>query len=310
MKRSNFALGLGVSIVGHAALLLWLRGGTAATAPVPAPAPAPPMPIQIASVDPRQLLPLEPLPAPPEAPPPSPPSPPPPSPPVAPTPQTQAVAGSLPLPLERVVEPPPAARAEPPPPPEPRKSAPALARRDTAPPVPSPGPVAAKPPDPVEPVSEPVPDEEPAPVSGRGQGEFVPPLRVHWKDARELISVARTLGMRLAAVDSRGEIIGEIALSDSPGLKTWGGLPYGYSNRVRMLSPSIFSSPLEGAAEIREIWVFVPSDRDRAMVEAQKRAVQRAGARMEDVAAVDGRFVRAANGSYRLDITNIRWRNG
>ena len=140
----------------------------------------------------------------------------------------------------------------------------------------------------------------------------MPPLRVHWTDAGELVSVARALGMRLAAVDGRGRIVGEIALSDTPHLKAWAGLPYGYSNRVRMLSPSIFESQVDlgGGPGIREIWVFVPSDRDRAMVDAQKRAVQRTGATLEDVWAVDGRFVRAANGSYRLDITNIRWRKG
>jgi hypothetical protein len=144
-----------------------------------------------------------------------------------------------------------------------------------------------------------------------GTGDFTPPLRVHWRNARELVTVARTLGMRLAAVDDRGDIIGEVALTDPPSLKAWHGLPYGYSNRVRMLSPSIFSSRIGDAegVQVREIWVFVPADRDRAMVNAQKEAVRRAGARLEDVTSVDGQFVRAANGSYRLDITNIRWRN-
>ncbi len=119
--------------------------------------------------------------------------------------------------------------------------------------------------------------------------------------------------MRLAAVNRGGDIIGEIALADPPGLRKWNGLPYGYSNRVRMLSPSIFSPTIGDVAagtEVHSIWVFVPSDRDRAMVAAQNEAVRRAGARLEDVASVDGQFVRAANGSYRLDITRIRWRNG
>ncbi len=297
MKRSNFVLGLGVSLLGHAALLLWLFAGTAAAPP--APSRPQPTPIQIASVDPAEKLPLDPLAPAPETSSPPAPAHPAPEPLVAPPPT-----------LERVAEPPPARRAEPPPRPRPRDPpAHALARRDPPEPAPTPDAVAAAAPDPFEGLYESVPDDDkPPPMSGRGEGEAVPPLRVHWTDARELVSVARALGMRLAAVDDRGEIIGEIALSDTPGLKPWSGLPYGYSNRVRMLSPSIFSTRLE--ADIREIWVFVPSDRDRAMVEAQRRAVERAGARLQDVAAVDGRFVRAANGSYRLDITNIRWRNG
>ncbi len=325
MKRSNFVIGLGLSIVLHATLLYMLTGGPTPPAPQP-PSPPAVTPIQIASIDPQDKLPIEPVVA--EAPP------------TITTPQTTDAAletpvpapaprqkpVSAPLPLERVVEPPreapqrlaslPEPAEAPPtrPRPEPATAASTLARRDeptalAEPALPEPAPRRHELPSTPAPV---VDRARPAGHELEGTGDFTPPLRVHWRDARELVTVARTLGMRLAAVDGRGDIIGEVALTQPPSLKAWHGLPYGYSNRVRMLSPSIFSSRIGDAAgvQVSEIWVFVPSDRDRAMVEAQKEAVRRAGARLEDVSSVDGQFVRAANGSYRLDITSIRWRNG
>jgi len=278
VRRSNFIIGLGLSAVLHGALLYLLLGGSP---PAPSPPVSPPTvtPIQIASV--QEKLPLDPVPvaAPQAAPPPVEPAP------------------AQTLPLEQVVQPPPSS---------PKRLASLSEDADTAPPRPRPEPTrTASVPAPTEAVVDSVRILD-------GTGDFTPPLRVHWRDARELIKVARTLGMRLAAVDRGGDIIGEITLADPPGLRKWNGLPYGYSNRVRMLSPSIFSPTIGDVAgtEIHSIWVFVPSDRDRAMVAAQNEAVRRAGARLEDVVSVDGQFVRAANGSYRLDITNIRWRNG
>ena len=299
MKRSNFVIGLGLSVVLHAALLYMLLGGSTPSAPTPA-SPAV-MPIQIASIDPQDKLPIEqvetePLP-------------------MITTPETtdpsRETPVPAPLPLERVVEP---ARGAP----QRLASLPEVTEESAARPSPGPAAVASTPTAPVErvtAVSEPAPVVDHARPPGHqleGTGDLTPPLRVHWRNARELVTVARTLGMRLAAVDGHGDIIGEVALTDPPSLKAWHGLPYGYSNRVRMLSPSIFSSRIGDAdgVQVREIWVFVPTDRDRAMVDAQKEAVRRAGARLEDVTSVDGQFVRAANGSYRLNITNIRWRNG
>ena len=296
IKRSNFVVGLGASVVLHGLLVaVLLRIPSSPRQPTP-----PPIPIQIASVDPDQKIPLDPLPADP-----------------APAP--------LPAAEPALVKPPPAPDPAPPPVPE---LAPPPVPEPAPPPVPDPAPVVppltpAPPPDrlarrtaqpdlALELVHTPVPREPqvPDPASdGRmppdGDSEYVPPLRVHWRDASELVSVARTLGMRLAAVDAHGAILGEIDLSSRPSLKRWQGLPSGYSNRVRMLSPSIFSTNL-GNGDVREIWVFVPADRDRVMVQAQKSAVLKTGARLADVQYVDGRFVRAANGSYRLDITNIR----
>lgn len=287
MKRSNFVVGLGLSAVLHGAGLYVLLGHSSPAAAPPPPGAPPATPVQIAAIDPLQKLPLDPV------------QPPPPPPEPEPEP--------APLPLERVVEPPPVAQQR-------LASLPEAAPTASARPQPEIARAAATPPptQPPDVPSEPVVDSvrtQGAPLEGTG--DFTPPLRVHWRDAGELIRVARTLGMRLAAVNLSGDIVGEVVLTDPPALKKWRGLPYGYSNRVRMLSPSIFSARIGGAAgeEVGEIWVFVPSDRDRAMVEAQKEAVRRAGARVEDVASVDAQFVRAANGSYRLDITNIRWRN-
>ena len=285
MKRSNFVVGLGLSAVLHGAALYVLLGySSPAAAPPPPNAPSI-TPVQIAAIDPQERLPLQPVPTPP--------------------PESEPEPAQLPL--ERVVEPPPAGQQRLASLPEATPPATARPRPEHARAAATPAPVA-----PVDVPSEPVVDSvrtQGTPLEGTG--DFTPPLRVHWRDAGELIRVARTLGMRLAAVNRGGDIVGEVVLTDPPALKKWHGLPYGYSNRVRMLSPSIFSARIGGAGgePVGEIWVFVPSDRDRAMVEAQRKAVRRAGARFEDVASVDGQFVRAANGSYRLDITNIRWRN-
>ena len=318
MKRSNFIIGLGLSVVLHGALLYMLLGSS--THPAPTPASPAATPIQIASIDPRDKLPITPVATEPV--------------PMITTPQTtdapleapqlppRSKPVPAPLPLERVVEPTRGA-------PQRLASLTEPAERPVARPAPEPAAAATRiPAPPVErtaALDKPDPQRPDAPLTPapvvdharpvghvlEGTGDFTPPLRVHWRNARELVAVARTLGMRLAAVDDRGDIIGEVALTDPPSLKAWHGLPYGYSNRVRMLSPSIFSSRIGDAdgVQVREIWVFVPADRDRAMVNAQNEAVRRAGARLEDVTSVDGKFVRAANGSYRLDITNIRWRN-
>lgn len=322
IRRSNFVLGVGASVVLHAIVLAALLGAPGVMSqPVVTPQRA--APIQIASVDPDKAVPLDPLPTDP-APVPEPPAPEPP----APEPQPQPALTPTPLPTpppqpDPVTppkpEPPPQSlvrsQAEPPPPrapdptPEPPPAAPeSEAVTAAAPPQPAATQDTAALARAAAPAAAPQEPDRDGRMPGDGDAQYVPPLRVHWRDADELISVARTLGMRLAAIDARGDIIGEIDLSSRPGLKQWQGLPYGYSNRVRMLSPSIFSTtlPSAGGADIREIWVFVPADRDRAMVEAQRSAVQRAGARPQDVRYVDGRFVRAANGSYRLDITGIR----
>lgn len=297
MRRSNFALGIGASVVLHAVLLLLLRGQGRSGPPPASPPPA--MPIQIVSVDPDERVPLDPLPEDPllEDPPPKDPPP------------------SDPLPLVPLLEPYSAPRA--------------VTHRKAAPTLPVVEPVAAPPvelapePQPPAPIAETTENDfEPLSVGRAGHAaddgasEVVPPLRVHWQDAAELLSVARALGMRLAAVDRHRNIIAEIDLNDPPALKRWQGVPYGYSNRVRMLSPSIFWGPLSGGLSdqsevgIHEVWIFVPSDRDRAMIDSQNAAVRRLGLRPQDVLYVDGRFVRSANGLFRLDITNIAPRRG
>ena len=301
MRGSNFVVGLGLSAVLHGVALYVLLGHSSPPAAAQQASGPPVTPVQIAAIDPQEKLPLEPV----ELQPPPVPVP-------APAPEPE-LPSPAPLPLERVVEPqrlaslPDAAQTAP------ARPRPEIARAAATPaPALGPAPPPAPPAPPVDEPSGPVVDS--ARTQGNpveGTGDFTPPLRVHWRDAGELIRVARTLGMRLAAVNRAGDIVGEVVLTDPPALKKWHGLPYGYSNRVRMLSPSIFSARIGGAdgEEVGEIWVFVPSDRDRAMVEAQKDAVRRAGARVEDVVSVDGKFVRAANGSYRLDIINIRWRD-
>lgn len=294
MRGSNFVVGLGLSAVLHGVALYVLLGHSSPPAAAPPPSGPPVTPVQIAAIDPQEKLPLEPVEL---------------QPPPVPVPDPE-LPSPAPLPLERVVEPQRLASL-----PDAAQTAPARPQPEIARAAATPAPALGPAPPPAPPADEPPgPVVDSARMQGNpveGTGDFTPPLRVHWRDAGELIRVARTLGMRLAAVNRAGDIVGEVVLTDPPALKKWNGLPYGYSNRVRMLSPSIFSARIGGAdgEEVGEIWVFVPSDRDRAMVEAQKEAVRRAGARVEDVVSVDGKFVRAANGSYRLDITNIRWRD-
>jgi len=314
MKRSNFVFGLSASGVLHAGLLYLLLVRLPAPQPAPASPPPAPTPVQIATAQPPRPQPAE-LSDPP---------------PVVPTP--------MPL-TERVAAPPPrtgpqpsqapssaGALAQAAPPPSHAPSHAAASPRSPARPQARPAPAAT----PVEPVeSPPVETRQPAarstpdeavsrvddeaqqghPGSSAGDSDYVPPLRVHWSDADELIDVARSLGMRLFAVDGSGGIIGEITLTGQPQLGEWGGPPAGYSNRVRMLSPSIFEGTID-TSRIREVWVFVPASYDRAMISAQRSAVLRRGGRLEDVTHVDGHFVRAATGAWRLEITDIRWREG
>jgi hypothetical protein len=362
VRRSNYIAGFGLSAILHVLLVVLLvRGARSGPNAVPAPAPPVTTPVQIASVDPSELVPLAPMSS-------------------APTPDdgvtaeggeedeptvepmavepaaaepaprrvaaepserfADSVSAPPVAPAERVAMTPPAAHpivdSLPP-----RKPAPI----EPAPAEPTEHVLAEAAPDPAPFVSTPRPDvptslvghtairapstempasaaessnataSAPAARSASQEGDAVPPLRVYWGSASELLTVARALGMRLAAVNDDGDIIGEVDLSDRPALRAWPGLPFGYSNRVRMLSPSIFAAGIDRhgpapSAEIAEIWIFVPADRDRSMVREQRDAVRRAGVRPEDVVAVDGQFIRAIDGSYELRVTNVHARTG
>jgi hypothetical protein len=331
MKRSNYIIGIGASAVLHG-LILWTASGRSAAPAATPPPPATPTPVQIASLDPEpastpapppptpdsSLQPVAPVRAPatvepeprPEAPEPPPAAPAPLRDP-APTrteptpPERVAALPPTPVPVSRSTAAPPRVESVPPPATEP----PPRVRRNLVPAPPRwkdvPVPAAAAAPNPQ--ASRDLPG-----VTG-GTDDIaagLPPLRVHWTDAGELRAVARTLGMRLAAVDGQRTIVAEIDLSNESNLKSWQGLPSGYSNRVRMLSPSILPSRLGRAQGIavREIWLFIPQDHDRRMILSQRDALRRSGAQPRDVLAMDGRFVRTIDGTYRLEITGIRRR--
>lgn len=310
IRRASILVGIVLSAVIHGLLLFTLfsvAGSAATRAPAPRPAP-----IQIASVDP-QRLPID--------------LPPPPDQVVAPPAEALAPAAEPAKPA--AVEPVKPADAEPvrPAAAEPKAVPPAASAPREVPSEPRPAlPVTERVAAPARPARETRTDTSPAPQPAPprapprapapadhppgGDDDGVPPLRVHWNDASELIAVARALNMRLAAVNRRGDIVGEIDVTESPGLTSWRGLPAGYSNRVRMLSPSLFDSPLgpPGGPEIQEIWVFVPAARDRAMIEAQKVAARQAAVLPADVLYMDGRFVPSAGGSFELTITGVKRR--
>ena len=47
---------------------------------------------------------------------------------------------------------------------------------------------------------------------------------------------------------------------------------------------------------------------DDTALDAQRGAARRAGMSIDEVLVMDGRFVRSASGSYRLDVTQVRER--
>jgi len=137
--------------------------------------------------------------------------------------------------------------------------------------------------------------------------ESLPRLRILWSSPEELRSVARFFGMKVIALDSHGNILGQVSLEGVVRLEPSEGNLTGFSNRVRALPSDFFGQSLPRAArsEIRDFWVLVPAGVDARFLTIQEDAIRRRGLQPSEVAAVEARFTPAGRGRYSLVITDV-----
>jgi hypothetical protein len=203
---------------------------------------------------------------------------------------------------------------EPPPPPEPEPVPPPP---PPPPPEPEPEPKVPEPEPPAEDLTrlhEPPEPEEPAEQPGdtiarraeQIDEDTLPPLRIIWSSPQQLRTIAGQLGMRIVAVNSEGEVIGEIPSQGPLELTNFDGRLSRYSNRVRTLPRSFFGQNLQrdDGQVAAELWVLVPTGLDRRWIDLQKRAIATTGLPSRAVRAVEGQFAGRA-GAYELVVTRI-----
>ena len=204
---------------------------------------------------------------------------------------------------------------------------PALADPDPVPPVtmidppppvqpppvkpPQPDPPADPPPQMQQIAQPPAPQEDPGEQPGKTSPEDIsddalPPLRITWNSPDQLRQVARSLGMRIVAVNFQGQVVGEVnGGGATASLGEFSGQLSHYSNRVRTLPSGFFGSSLtDGQREIAELWILVPAGVDRAWMDLQKQAIAQTGLAPERVRAIECRFADQA-GAWRLVVTRV-----
>jgi len=195
------------------------------------------------------------------------------------------------------------------PPPEP---APAPPKPKPKPKPPEPRPRTGKPaPKPKPPMQEvvkapaqpkpPVPD--PAKASAGDDDKALPPLRIVWASATEVRTVARSLGLRVVAVNADDEAVGEID-PYSGKLKDFTGRLDHYSNRVRTLPRSFFGAANADGRPVARFWILVPVAVDRQWVALQRSAIVQRGMTAGQVREVEARF-NGSGGRLRLSITRV-----
>ncbi len=142
------------------------------------------------------------------------------------------------------------------------------------------------------------------PASGVGEmasDGTAPPLRVTWDSPAQLTTVARSLGMKVVAVNASHEIVGEVSLAGRAVLREFSGELSGFSNRVRTLHLDFFGRGLTSGTSAKSLWVLVPSHHDARFIELQRGAIRQEGISPDAVRIVDARIDRRGN----LTITRI-----
>ena len=189
-----------------------------------------------------------------------------------------------------------------------------------APPKPKPLPKLPDPPTPkpeseLAKIHQPKPDPDPPATPGDTHADKpqkvddgdVPPLRIAWDSPAELHEVARSLGMRVVAVNADGEVVREVALQpDSVQAIEFDGKLGAYSNRVRTLPTDFFGPALarQLGPQVRSLWILVPVAVDRTWLGIQKQAIAHSGLAASRIRELEGEF-RRSHGRYQLTVTRI-----
>jgi len=123
--------------------------------------------------------------------------------------------------------------------------------------------------------------------------DALPPVRIVWDGPDEVRSVARELGMRIVAVDRRGDVLGEVSRTGSANVVPFDSGTSRFSNRVRMIDDRGFfgeSIPRELEGRLSAFWLLVPAELDRALSDEIRRTIRESGYTTSQVRFVEASF--------------------
>ncbi len=132
-----------------------------------------------------------------------------------------------------------------------------------------------------------------------------PRLRMTCGSKQHLREVVEAMGMRIVAVNSGGQVVGQIAGDNKPALVEFDAELSQFSNRVRTLPRNFFGRQLDGRGrEVSGLWILVPASVDQWLIKTQLEAAGRRGVGFGQVRVMDGVF-EAQGGQYKIVITNV-----
>ena len=176
--------------------------------------------------------------------------------------------------------------------------------------LPAPAPEQEPAPAPLRQVVRATSQREPEPdygnTSASEEGDSLPTLRIIWDSPGQLLAVARAWNMKIVAINTAEEIVGEVILQNKPHLMDFDGQLGNFSNRVRTLPRLFFGSDFlaSSSTAITSFWILVPAEQDSELVAVQREAIRARGVSMDQVRAVEAKFERVG-GTYRLVVTRI-----
>jgi hypothetical protein len=146
--------------------------------------------------------------------------------------------------------------------------------------------------------------------SAAGKEKPLPPLRMDISDTDTVLTASRSLGVLLVIINGSGRVRARVNAASG---KRPAAVPMsdtsGFSNRIRLLPRSgYFGSVLEKLRERYEdlpyssrLAFLVPAGLDGRWMREQRQLLADAGGKAGDCMTV-GRYVRSADGGYRLEI--------
>jgi len=150
-------------------------------------------------------------------------------------------------------------------------------------------------------------------IPSKSKGDFasvvekdsVPELKLTWDDSRQLLDVARNLGMRILAANSN-DIVGELNITGVPYIEAFDGKVSNFSNRVRTVPASFFGSSLieNWDKNFNCFIVLVPSTVDQQWLSEQRSVLNSKGLRGSQISYMEAKIVWNGH-AYELVITKM-----
>jgi len=132
--------------------------------------------------------------------------------------------------------------------------------------------------------------------------DALPMLQIVWEGPDHVRNMARRYGMRIIAMSSDQEIVGEISRRGPLSIDPVGQPLRGYSNRVRTLPPGYFGSEIARRSEtaISSYFIFVPSALDQSFMDHQRESLNVVRLDAREVRLMEGRL--SSSGPVRQPI--------